>query len=77
MIRRLFRVVNKGWQGMHEAAILLGVFSLVSQLIGLYRDRMLAHTIGPSATLDIYYCAYAVLDRSNDQEWKRSSSCVL
>ena len=62
MIRRLFRVVNKGWQGMHEAAILLGVFSLVSQLIGLYRDRMLAHTIGPSATLDIYYSAFRIPD---------------
>ncbi len=47
---------------MHEAAILLGVFSLVSQLIGLVRDRMLAHTIGPSTTLDIYYAAFRVPD---------------
>ena len=47
---------------MHEAAILLGVFSLVSQLIGLYRDRMLAHTIGPSTTLDIYYAAFRIPD---------------
>ena len=46
MIRKLIDMVNKRWQGMHEAAILLGIFSLVSQLIGLYRDRMLAHVIG-------------------------------
>jgi len=47
---------------MHEAAILLGVFSLVSQLIGLFRDRMLANTIGPSSTLDIYYAAFRIPD---------------
>lgn len=62
MISRFFRVVNKGWQGMHEAAILLGVFSLVSQLIGLFRDRMLANIIGPSPTLDIYYAAFRIPD---------------
>ena len=62
MIRKLLDMVNKRWQGMHEAAILLGVFSLVSQLIGLYRDRMLAHVIGPSATLDIYYAAFRIPD---------------
>jgi len=62
MIRRLMKMVNGRWQGMHEAAILLGVFSLVSQLIGLYRDRMLAHTIGPGATLDIYYAAFRIPD---------------
>ncbi len=60
MIRRLFRIVNRGWQGMHEAAILLGIFSLVSQLMGLFRDRTLAHMIGPSRTLDIYYAAFQV-----------------
>ncbi len=48
--------------GMHQAAILLGVFSLVSQLIGLYRDRMLAHTIGPGPLLDVYYAAFRVPD---------------
>lgn len=62
MIRKLIDMVNKRWQGMHEAAILLGIFSLVSQLIGLYRDRMLAHVIGPSATLDIYYAAFRIPD---------------
>ena len=60
MIGRLFRLVNRGWQGMHEAALLLGLFSLVSQLIGLFRDRLLADMIGPSATLDIYYAAFQI-----------------
>lgn len=47
---------------MHEAAILLGVFSLVSQLIGLVRDRMLAHSIGPGPVLDVYYMAFRIPD---------------
>jgi putative peptidoglycan lipid II flippase len=47
---------------MHQAAVLLGVFSLISQLLGLVRDRLLAHTIGPSATLDIYYAAFRIPD---------------
>ena len=53
MIRKLLDMVNRRFQGMHEAAILLGVFSLVSQLIGLFRDRMLAHMIGPGPKLDV------------------------
>lgn len=62
MIRRLLDMVNKRFQGMHEAAILLGVFSLVSQLIGLARDRMLANTIGPGPVLDVYYMAFRIPD---------------
>ena len=60
MIRKLLDMVNRRFQGMHEAAILLGVFSLVSQLIGLFRDRMLAHMIGPGPKLDVYYAAFQV-----------------
>src|SRR4051812_22673223 len=62
MIRRFLTFVNGQWQGMHQAALLLGVFSLVSQLIGLFRDRMLAHTIGPSTLLDVYYAAFRIPD---------------
>src|SRR4051812_46374940 len=62
MIRRILTFVNGQWQGMHQAALLLGVFSLISQLIGLFRDRMLAHTIGPSSTLDVYYAAFRIPD---------------
>lgn len=47
---------------MHEAAILLGAFSLISHVLGLVRDRLLAQMIGPSATLDIYYAAFQIPD---------------
>lgn len=47
---------------MHQAALLLGAFSLLSQLIGLLRDRLLAGNLGPSTSLDVYYAAFKLPD---------------
>ena len=47
---------------MTEAAFLIGAFALLSQLLGLFRDRALAHFLGPSSSLDIYYAAFRVPD---------------
>lgn len=47
---------------MHEAAYLLGVFAILSQLLGLVRDRLLAHSFGASALLDVYYAAFRIPD---------------
>lgn len=64
MLKKLLRLINRKEDegGMHQAAILLGVFSLTSQLIGLWRDRMLAHQIGPGQLLDVYYAAFRIPD---------------
>ncbi|MBP6884254.1 MAG: hypothetical protein KBC17_00335 [Candidatus Pacebacteria bacterium] len=62
MFRRLLQNVNRRWESMHEAALLLGVFSLLSQLLGLVRDRLFANLIGPSSTLDVYYAAFRIPD---------------
>jgi putative peptidoglycan lipid II flippase len=48
--------------GLHEAAYLLALFALVSQLLALVRDRLLAHTFGASVTLDVYYAAFRIPD---------------
>jgi putative peptidoglycan lipid II flippase len=47
---------------VHQAAFLLGLFAFLSQLLGLIRDRLLAHFIGPSLTLDLYYAAFRIPD---------------
>lgn len=47
---------------MNQAALVLAVFSILSQLIGLFRDRFLAGVVGPSASLDVYYAAFRVPD---------------
>lgn len=62
MVKKLFKLLNKEFHGVNEAALLLGSFTFISQLLGLYRDRVLAHTIGPGPVLDVYYAAFRVPD---------------
>ncbi|MFA7191690.1 MAG: lipid II flippase MurJ [Candidatus Paceibacterota bacterium] len=62
MVSKLLKLLNKEFHGVNEAALLLGLFTFVSQLLGLYRDRMLAHMIGPGPTLDVYYAAFRIPD---------------
>ncbi len=47
---------------MNQAALVLAVFSFLSQIFGLLRDRLLASLIGPSAGLDTYYAAFRIPD---------------
>jgi putative peptidoglycan lipid II flippase len=47
---------------MHEAAYLLAFFTLLSQILGLVRDRLLAGQFGVGATLDTYYAAFRIPD---------------
>jgi len=44
------------------AAVLLGVLSLASRLVGLVRDRILSGQFGAGDTLDVYYAAFKVPD---------------
>ncbi|MFA6131614.1 MAG: murein biosynthesis integral membrane protein MurJ [Patescibacteria group bacterium] len=44
------------------AAILLGVLSLASRLVGLVRDRILSGQFGAGDILDVYYAAFKVPD---------------
>jgi putative peptidoglycan lipid II flippase len=62
MVSRLIKLLNKDITSMNQAALVLAVFSILSQLIGLFRDRFLASTIGPSASLDVYYAAFRTPD---------------
>lgn len=47
---------------MHEAAYLLASFGLLSQLLALVRDRILAANFGATHTLDLYYAAFRIPD---------------
>ncbi len=40
----------------------MGLFTLLSQILALFRDRSIAHFIGPSPLLDTYYAAFRVPD---------------
>lgn len=61
-MERLFRLFNKEFDKISEAAFVLGSFTLVSQLLAIVRDRMLAGRVGPGTILDAYYAAFRVPD---------------
>lgn len=62
MVRRMLGMVYKEVRGLHQAAYVLALFSLGSQLLALVRDRLLAHQFGAGAELDIYYAAFRIPD---------------
>ncbi len=63
MVKRFINsILHKEFGGINQAALLLGFFTLLSQILGLIRDRQLAHVVGPSADLDIYFSAFRIPD---------------
>lgn len=62
MVKKIFRALGADVMNIHEAAYLLGFFALLAQILALFRDRLLAHYFGASASLDIYYAAFRIPD---------------
>jgi len=62
MVNRIITFLNKEFRGINEAALLLGGFAFLSQILGLIRDRTLAHIVGAGPMLDIYYAAFRIPD---------------
>ncbi len=62
MIRRAFHFFHTEIRGLHEAAYLIALASISSQVLALVRDRLLAHTFGAGVELDVYYSAFRVPD---------------
>ncbi|MBX4200479.1 murein biosynthesis integral membrane protein MurJ [Candidatus Parcubacteria bacterium] len=62
MVRSVIRFLYKEASGLHEAAYLLAVFAILSQILAFLRDRLLAHTFGAGALLDTYYAAFRIPD---------------
>jgi putative peptidoglycan lipid II flippase len=61
-VERFFSVLHKEWGGLHEAAFLLAGTAIMSQVLGLARDRLLAAHFGAGGQLDIYYAAFRIPD---------------
>ncbi len=60
--RYALRFLSSEVRGLQAAASVLAMSALMSSLLALVRDRLLAHTFGASTTLDIYYAAFRVPD---------------
>ncbi len=59
---KILRIFTKESGSVNQAALLLGCLTLLSQILALFRDRSIAHFIGPSPQLDAYYAAFRVPD---------------
>ncbi len=61
-MQRILKIFSKEYVNINQAALLLGSFTFLSQILALFRDRYIAHFIGPGAELDAYYAAFRVPD---------------
>ena len=61
-VRSFLGAMNIEVRGLHQAAYLLASFALLSQLLALVRDRLLASSFGAGSALDVYYAAFRVPD---------------
>ena len=61
-MEKILKVFSKEYGNINQAAILLGFFAFLSQVLALFRDRFIAHFIGPSPSLDAYYAAFRIPD---------------
>lgn len=58
----MFKFFNQEIPGLHQAAYLLGLFAIFSQVLALVRDRILAASFGATNSLDLYYAAFRIPD---------------
>lgn len=62
MVEKIFRFLGRDAGSIHHAAYLLAFSALFSQVLGIFRDRLLASTFGAGSLLDVYYAAFKVQD---------------
>jgi putative peptidoglycan lipid II flippase len=62
MVRRVFNFMYREVRGLHQAAYILALFAIGSQILAVVRDRLLAHTFGAGPELDLYYAAFRIPD---------------
>ncbi len=62
MVKTIFRFLNKETSSLHQAAYLLGLFAVLSQVLAFLRDRLLAAEFGAGKELDVYYAAFRIPD---------------
>ncbi|MFA5420707.1 MAG: murein biosynthesis integral membrane protein MurJ [Patescibacteria group bacterium] len=62
MITSIKNIFKNKTNSITVAAFLVGSFSLVSRLLGIFRDRILAGEFGAGQVLDAYYSAFRIPD---------------
>lgn len=62
MVERIGKLLAQKVSGVHMAAYILGFFTILSSLLALMRDRLLAAIFGAGIELDMYYAAFRIPD---------------
>src|SRR3990167_4585770 len=62
MMRKAFRFLSSEASSLERAVSILAASAILSSLLALLRDRLLAHTFGAGVELDVYYAAFRVPD---------------
>ena len=62
MVTRVINLFYREVRGLHQAAYVLALFALASQILAIVRDRLLAHQFGAGPELDMYYAAFRIPD---------------
>ncbi|MFN3693007.1 MAG: murein biosynthesis integral membrane protein MurJ [Candidatus Paceibacteria bacterium] len=62
MVTRVLNLLYREVRGLHQAAYVLALFTLASQILAIVRDRILAHQFGAGYELDLYYTAFRIPD---------------
>lgn len=62
MVTRVINLFYREVRGLHQAAYVLALFALASQILAVVRDRLLANQFGAGLELDIYYAAFRIPD---------------
>jgi putative peptidoglycan lipid II flippase len=62
MVKKFFASLGSEISNLHQAAYLLAIFALISQILGLVGERILAFMFGAGHTLDLFYAAFRVPD---------------
>lgn len=62
MVTKVLGLLYREVRGLHQAAYVLALFALASQILALVRDRLLAHQFGAGYELDMYYAAFRIPD---------------
>ena len=59
MFKKIFNIKTST---ITSAAVVIGAASLISRVLGIFRDRVLAGEFGAGETLDVYYAAFRIPD---------------
>ncbi len=54
--------LNRQTKTVEKSAILIGVFTLLSSLLGIFRNSLLASYLGATRDIDIYYASFRIPD---------------